>query len=313
MAVSIPGYQQDLPDEMVLGYIAWYTITHPKVAHEELVEWIDELGLSPSIVSKTGPRTGDAFKRACRYSERKGVPIPGSENTVNIMFRSVATTTTEVERHMVAEVVDPNGRRLHYHTAATMVLNRKTNVLNTTTNRVAGPLQEILDESLTAFKANLEDALKYVDPQALRRLIRQQLRLMLAISVRPKGSVYYFPGAYREQGEALEELCERIGSGSGFHMLPLVNTRKQRDMIKVAFTKDIHEEAQQVFQDLRKLSSKKEVQASVVAALKSRVDTVERMVDSYESLIDEQLTQAKAEAVMMRKELMSILMSGAVK
>ena len=311
--VNIPNYGTGIPDELVLGYISWYTVTHPKVPHDDIVKWVDELGLSPTILSKNPPRTGDAFKRACRYSEVKGIAIPGTDNTANIMVRKVATTPSEVERHMVVEVVDPTGRRLEYHDFAEMVLDRKQNVLRVTRNSIGGSIKPILDDAIELFQQNFHDALTYVDPQVLRRMIRTQLKLMSAISVRHKGSVYYFPAKYREQGEALEEFCRRLGSGSGFHTLPLVNTAKQREMVKAAFQQGVHEDAQQLIVEMRRIKNQgKKVSAGAIADMKRRVDHIESLVADYESLIQGQLTQAVTESKMLKKELVELLTSGMV-
>ncbi len=312
MVITIPHYDQNIPDELILGYISWYTVTHPKVGHDDIVAWVNELNLSPSILSRNPPRTGDAFKRACRYSERKGIAIPGSEHEANVMIRKVATTPTEVERHMVVEVVDAEGRRLEYYDFAEMVLDRTNNVLHVTRKKLSGPIQPILDEAIELFQRNFDDALKYVDPQVLRRMIRTQLKLMSAISVRHKGSVYYFPAKYKAQGEALEEFCRRLGDGSGFHTLPLVNTEKQREMVKAAFQQDVHDDAQQLIVEMRRMKTQGKVAAGALAAVKRRVDTIQSMVDDYQSLVEGELTQASIEAQLLKNQLMDLLTSGIV-
>ena len=145
MTSPLPGYGKGLTDDLILGHVAWYTITKPRLTHDQIMSLVTDLGLDANIIPKP-PRAGDAFKRACRYSERNGLPVPYSDNTANFMIRAVAQTITEVERHLMLEIVDPNGRRLEYHKAAELQFDRGTSVLSVSAKAISKDMDELTQE-----------------------------------------------------------------------------------------------------------------------------------------------------------------------
>ena len=163
-----------LPDELLLGHIAWYTVTQPTVTHEDVSRLATENNLTARFVPKE-PRLGDAFKRACRYSERKGIPIPHTSNTASVMIRDVDTTITHVERHMVLEIRDPDGRKLEYYDAVRLVFDRKDEVLNATKLSLPGSYQTIIDLAAQEFLTKFGIARKTIDAQQIRLQIRNEL------------------------------------------------------------------------------------------------------------------------------------------
>lgn len=309
----IPGYGANLTDEMTLGYICWYTITTPKITHERMVELVTDLELDPFILPNP-PRRGDAFKRACRYSEQNGLSIPGSENKANILIRSVANTATEVERHMVVEIVDPNGRRLEYIDAAHLKFDRANSRLKVAKRNLETSYDNMVVRAINMFNDNFEDAAKHIDAQVIRRMIRDQLTRMGSVSVRRHGSVYFYPQKYQNLGEALEQFCRHMGPGSDFHTLPLVDTTKQREMVSAAFQDEVHERAVQIMSELATYrDTKKKI---TIRAWTEYRQELQHLVDTrgdYTSLVSNELSKAEVELTALQKSLEDFLSSGLVK
>lgn len=298
---------------MTLGHIAWYTVTKPRVTHEELEEMVSDLSLSKSPLPNA-PRMGDAFKRACRYSERKGVPIPGTDTFANFLIRKVAQNADEVERHLVLEIVDTKGRRLEYHVVAEMTFDRKKTSLKVSQRKVDDTLNLLTQETLKMFTDNFDTAAKYLDAQVLRLFIRDQLALMSATSVRSQGSVYFIPIQAKEQTEALEQLCNRLGAGSMFHALPLIDTSKQREMIIAAFENEVHEEATQLIAELTsKRNQGKEITAKAWEKYKERFNRLKKGANSYAEIVDDELEKVKLEIKSLDNNLSKFLTDGLVK
>jgi Family of unknown function (DUF6744) len=310
----LPDYAAGLPDEAILGYIAWYTVTQPIVTHEQLEEMVADLPLSQTILPKA-PRMGDAFKRACRYSERKKVPIPGSADTfANFLIRNVTQDADEVERHLVLEIVDEEGKRLEYHVVAQMTFNRTKSNLYVRQLQVDDNLLTLTKETLKMFTDNFDKATKYLDAQVLRLMVRQQLELMSATSVRAQGSVYFIPVASKEQTEGLETLCQRLGNGSAFHSLPLIDTTKQREMVKSAFEKDVHDQAAQL---IAELTSKRRNGTALTAKAwekyQGKFKKLKASAGDYATIVDDELDKVKIEIESLNKNLTEFLTEGLVK
>lgn len=307
----IPGYE--LPKDLTIGFICWYTITTPRVTHEQMVELVTDLQLDPFVLPNP-PRRGDAFKRACRYSEQNGLTIPGSENKANILIRSVANTAAEVERHMVVEIVDPEGRTLEYIDAAHLKFNRSSNRLHVAKRKMESAYDTMVLKAINIFNDNFEDAAKHIDAQVIRRMIRDQLTRIGAISVRRQGSVYFYPQKHHAIGLALEQFCQHMGKGSDFHNLPLVDTTRQREMVSAAFQDEVHERAIQIMAELESFRSQNK-QITIRAWTEYRRE-LQHLVDTkgdYSSLVSDELTKADVELSGLQKSLEDFLASGRVK
>jgi len=303
MDTPIPGYQ-GLSDELTLGYIAWYTIRKPLITQDELAALVTKLGLDPKVVPPE-PRVVDAFKRACRYSEQKGIPIPLSNNTGNILIRSVAQTPKEVERHMVLEEVDPQGRTLDYHSMIEFKFIRATDVLQVNRAKVER-FEEIVDRALNTFMQNFKEATVYVDAQLVRRMIRDQLDRMMALPVRQQGSVYFIPQKEKARTLALEELCTALrrgvgGEGSAFYSLPLVDTRKQRQMVQSAFEEEIHNESAQLIADMKGIS--KELSPKAWAKYRTKLKHLQEKYKEYGGMVETEMSKASLELGVVEKQL----------
>ena len=307
----IQGYT--VPDERLLGHLAWYTISQPRVTHEQLEEMVSDLPLNKSILPSK-PRLGDAFKRACRYSERKGIPYNGTDQFVNFLIRKVTTNAKQVVRHLVLEIVDEEGETLEYHDVAHLTFDRKKETLHVRKLKINDTLDELTQETLSMFTNNFDDACKYLDAQVLRLMIRDQLDIMGSISVRKQGSVYFIPKKSKDRTEALETLCTRIGNGSIFHAVPLVDTSKQREMVTEAFEGEVHDEATQLISELaQKREDGKQITMRAFENYRSRFNKLRTNAKEYAELVDNELTKAKTEVQALDSHLTKFLTDGLVK
>jgi len=313
MTSPIPGYGAGLTDELILGHIAWYTITKPQLTHDDILELVTDLGLDANIVPKP-PRAGDAFKRACRYSERNGIPVPYSENTANYMIRSVAQTMEEIERHLMLEIVDPNGRRLEYHKAAELKFNRKDSKLSVSVKKVSQDMDPITKETLDKFAAELSYATKYIEAQVIRRMIRQQLDNVHAVLARSKGSVYFVPNKYKDKLQALEEFTASCGEGSVFHTIPLIDTAKQQELIANAFNESVHDTATQIIVELQSFTDQqKSMTVNAWNDYKKKFDALVKKNNEYTELVDFELDKSTLELEVLQEHLNDFLLSGNIK
>ena len=312
MTTPIPGYAENVSDDRLLGHIAWYTITQPHVTHEQLAEMVSDLPLNKQLLPSK-PRLGDAFKRACRYSERKGLSYK-DDQFVNFLIRKVTQSTDEVIRHIVLEIVDSEGETLEYHDVAHLRFDRKKNILNVRRLNLNDELDKLTQETLEAFTDNFDHASKYLDAQVLRLMIRHQLDGMGAISVRKQGSIYFAPLGVKDKTEALETLCQRLGDGSMFHALPLVDTTKQREMISAAFEEEVHDEAIQIITELK---SKKVKGSSMTAgafdSYRIRYNQLKTNAAEYAEIVEGEMVKTKTEIKALDQHLMEMLTEGLVK
>lgn len=313
MNSPLPGYGKGLTDDLILGYIGWYTVTQPRLTHEDILDLVIQEGLDLSIVPKP-PRPGDAFKRACRYSEVSGIPVPYTSDVANFMFRPVAQTLEEVERHLVVEILDKNGRKLSHHTAAELQFNRSGSKLHVTVHKINEDVDQLVVSVMDDFAGILKDSTVYIEAQVIRRMIRAQLETCHAILARAKGSVYFVPKKHKNTIEGLENFLSHCGPGSGMHTLPLVDDTKQQEFISSAFTDGVHDQANQILSELKSLvTQEKEISANQWNDYKQRLDGLKSKRDEYDTLVDFELSAAETELDAVETYLTEFLLTGLIK
>ena len=361
----LAGYGAGIRKETLLGWVAWYGISDPMVKYDDLKKKVIDLGLDVSALPAP-LRAGDSFKRACRYAEQKKLPY--GNLFINTMIRSVSQNTETVERHLVVEIVDANGRRLEYEVAAHLILDKftftvtwnedgdsakprqrttkhkadavsiRTNVesekgfdpdswnlrlaesedaaltINRTDWAKKPKNRAIVNEALDRFQDEYTAATTYLDSQTLRQMVRRQLTLMRAFLLRRNGSVYFVPKDQEPEAIAMCDLLDWIGHGSGFHILPLVDTAKQREMIQAAFEDEVHESAQTMLNTLQEALHKQEpITKAAWLDYMNRKEALQELAGEYSGLIDKEFIKAGTELALLDDTMTELLKGGLIK
>lgn len=360
----LAGYGAGIRKETLLGWVAWYGISEPQVTHEKLRDKFKELGLDKDALPAP-IRPGDAFKRACRYAEQSKIAITGTDTYANVLIRNVAQTPEMIERHIVIEIVDAQGRKLDHQDAVALTFYKKrytvtghqdaadteedeeptkpsisehrfraeavaaSEALNDpdakiktadsptldinilwTDKKAAGLITQAVDR----FREEFASASVFIDSQTLRGVIRRQLDLMRSFLLRSGGSVYFVPKSEEKKAIALTVLHEWIGNGSGFHILPLIDTEKQREMIQAAFEDEVHEEAKQMIFKLREaINDKTPLTAKQFTELRERKEALQSRAKEYSDLIDHEFIKAGTELALLDDAMSEVFMGGLVK
>lgn len=321
----LAGYGAGIRKETLLGWVAWYGISDPQVEYEPLKQKFEDLGLDEGALPAP-LRPGDSFKRACRYAQESKIPVPGTDLYANILIRKVTTDTNLLVWHMVVETVDAEGEKLGYDEIAALKFHKdqgtpdadgkpqgRLEILRTQTSHGKG-YRGLSDRAVARFRQEFEDAQKYIDSQTLRQTVRRQLDMMRAFLLRKNGSVYFVPTDQQPKAEALADLLDWIGNGSGFHILPLIDTDKQREMIQGAFEDEVHESAQRMINDLREAIVREEpiTNGAWVEMLDRKEKLLERARE-YSDLIDREFAKAGTELALLDDSLQEILTKGLIK
>lgn len=350
----LAGYGSGIRKETLLGWVAWYGISEPKVKWAALKKQFETLKLD--LAALPAPiRPGDAFKRASRYANQDKLVIPGTETYANVLIRNVAQSSEMIERHIVVEVVDANGRKLAHHDAVALTFYKKRYSLSWThrgksktedfnlrqevDDAAAGvvdpdmritesPLNElkvtklltekwarpIIDAAIAKFIAEFDFAREYLDGQTLRGVIRKQLDIMRAFSLKTGHSIYFIPKTEETKAIALTSLLQWMGNGSDFHILPLIDTEKQREMIQAAFEDEVHEEAKQMLYGLQEaLNTRTQLTAAQWLALRERKEALQSRAAEYSDLIDREFVKAGTELALLDDMMSQIFMDDLVK
>ena len=318
-ASTLVDYANGVPDELTLGSIVWYSVADPQITYEEMVTVATTAGIDLDLLpNRVAP--SDAFRRACKEVDRKDKkPLPwnGTGKHYTFMVRHIVDNATEVERHLVFETIDKNGRKLGHEDVGILLFDKKASTIkwSNLVDSVAYPtLAALVEDQHTALEKAYQHNVKHIDPQGIRHAVRQQLGLLQAIQVRPRGGVYFVPVSESEGVEALKRFLGAFGNESAFHALPLMDTTDQRGMIQNTFETSVHEESLALISELRKVkNTKKKLTKNQWQKYRTRFNELSRATSAYSDLVSDELDRAKTELTALHTNIMDILEKDLIK
>ncbi|MHB1418031.1 MAG: DUF6744 family protein [Bacillota bacterium] len=234
----------------ILGHLVWYTLSECFIDRATLRDYLDQVGLSDSCMPAE-IRMPDAFRKASSAAEKKRVPSNLEGMFHNYLIREVASDNKSIVRHVVLETVDAKNKRLAYQSdAAKIILNRDNGTIESFTSM---PDLEAVCEQI---RLDYQNYLDHHDSSALRRMLYGILSGMAPINVRPSGGVYFVPAMYQDDLRKMINLVGMLGKNSEGFMVPMMDTRENRDMVRSKLTEHLRSTLSQLARVLKGEESK---------------------------------------------------------
>lgn len=225
MAIDIQNVMavQNEKQEGVIGHLCWYSVGEHLVTRDELKAKLVASGLGEGWLPNE-IRVADAFRRATREVQRRQKSsIPNV--FLNFLVREVFSDKDQVQRNVVIETVDQQGKRLDYNsTAAVLVLDKKTTSMFC---QIIDPqVEELVKEAEQTFKIYKDN----YSAQTIRIMAMNILKSMSPTPVRPNGGVYFVPSGHTEQLKKWVNFIKSLDKGEAFKV-PLVNSFDNLEMV----------------------------------------------------------------------------------
>lgn len=212
-----------------LGQLVWWSVGAPQVRAEDVEAMLAELGM---VIPPPNPIVPiDAFRRLTGGQRREYRLATGEEVTIDLhvaksrstmLARSIVRT---VRQGGIAVAIDKVGDCAFYKPPRGQ--NERAQMKVRLLPNPELPDAEQLEQFANDLRQEYRRALTYLDPQALRRLVRQHLAVSHALLLQ-KGP-YFLPRS--EDAEALAELLHRFGGGSQCLIFPVVDDEERRSII----------------------------------------------------------------------------------
>jgi hypothetical protein len=271
--------------DLFLGELVWFSVGEAaSIRHDVLLAELTTLKLEsfcPRI-----PRDDDVFRRTCSQHQRKRVPTALDGVFENYLIRDVKRGAGQVVKHIVVEQVDGANKRLDYTPAISLTFDSKTgkievDVLSATPDaQVMNVAQLILQD--------FEREKGMVNSYGVRDLFRSILSMTGATSVRPGGGVYFVMQAKVEFVDALETLATKV-SYVEVTSVPLVDDRKQREMVRKAVEAETTGEIDKMLAEIDEVMSGPEITSDRFMAMSTRMRDMRSRTQEYAELLDEEL------------------------
>lgn len=308
MTVSFNEYAKHLreSDVPVMGTLSWFHVpdsaqmTHKEFLH--LVETSDAPIKTPNV-----PKPADVFRRACNSAKNLKVPS-GRDTFMNYTMRDAGYDEGFVFRRMVEEEVDGKNHELGFRILGLATFS-KEGITTTYTPEIDTDdpafrewlkMQERVDNFLSAKMLHLP---AIAIREAARKGLEHHLR---GTRVRPSGGVYFVSMERMAQLEALDFVINSVPDCS-FHILPLVDDDRQREMLKEAFqAESIDDTGRLVAEMTELLNGDKAIPANTFLSLRDRYQFQKAKLDEYSELLSDQLSEAQAAMEICNKQLAAL-------
>jgi hypothetical protein len=216
-----------------------------------------------------------------------------------------------VERHIVRENVDAQGRSLSYDKIGEAIFYRaprRTNGrqrgfvssgervrFNLISTQVHPDEAALLQQMVTEVQNRYHHYCVNLDGNAIRKIVRDYVIDLNAISVKPSGGVYFVHKDKRDRLQAIQQFVQGLGTGSTFHTLPLVDTDEQRDMLSDAFQTEVESDVEELLRDIAALNEQftgKDIPSEKYDAVLERYTTLITRSEEYTTVLG--ASQARA-------------------
>lgn len=262
--------QQKYDPDMFIGFMCWYYV--PGDVPITLRDWIAAIvGTSLSNMVPTAPRAVDGMKRAMNGHMAR---IEDDGFIHKVLARESGKDDEKVYRTLVVEKLDAEEQRLFYEEVIKFTYDRdlgyklargegdiskvltyeKLVGFTKLSNVVAGEIENRVYAIIEKFKRELGSLGAIKIREMLRKDIEGNQRGVL---VRESGGVYFVFSANDERLHALDELVTKLGNGCQFHLLPIMDDGKQREMLRAAFEAESAGEVDRLMDYIRELKAGK--------------------------------------------------------
>jgi hypothetical protein len=296
----------------ILGRLMWFSVSEPRIKYDDLEQRLKDLGLNTGYLP---PRTRgvDAFRNATKASWRKRVK--DGEITENYMLREVVCDDDHVVQHVMRETVNARNERLAYDRVGTATFYRpdgshphgRVLVVNEAPffdDRLKG----IVDGIAENIHSEFTDRVQFLHSNAIRGIIRNILRSINSVTVRPSGGVFFAADDHKETVAALTQLLNSFDGECHMHNLPLIDAEDQREMLVSAFEHEAVVEIERIMGDVGDLlTSGKRVTVARADEFLSQYRRLTAKLQEYQGLLDDQMERVGDTLTLFNKQVETLV------
>lgn len=276
---------ETLDDSFYLGRVVWYSLTeNSRVNHGDFCRAVHDQNMNWDLPPVVRPH--DLFRRVTTEAQIRKHPTTQIGEFVNYNFREVGSDNDHIWRQLVAEVVDRSGHRLSYTVVHEVRFNRNPIVIfdgnicpDGTDPDLLVPVDAIVADVRSNFAIQYDTLTSFTIREFVRRIIRGCGATVLRDGV-------YFVSGHQDELDALDAIVNAI-PGALFHSLPLIDDRKQRDMLRQAFEDESIGEIDKLINEVTELlRGDKKVSTKRFGDFLGRYNDVKGKVVDYSDLLD---------------------------
>lgn len=283
---------KNINENDILGNLMWYSVGKQLVNATELHTKLVQSGLEESWMPNQ-IRSVDAFRRATKEVEtRKLTDVANIYE--NYIIREVFADSDTVQRNIVVETVDQNGKRLDYNSEAAVITLDKTsgNISFVTTSEQTTEMCKDIENRYTVYK-------EHYSAQQVRVMVNKILQSLAPVPVRPNGGIYFIPNSHTEQLKKLVAFTGSLENSEGFK-IPVVDTFDNKQMV----THKLNDHLDDI---LNQCKSSENLQKAQIKAIINDAKSVIQDYNNYKSIVSDDSNKLENKIELIRSEVAKML------
>jgi hypothetical protein len=286
---TLTSYEQQVTTgsfkDAILGQVVWYSIPEETIPHDTVLQACKAQGIegyAPAI-----PRPPDVFRRACKAAHRR-IGRKDDPQRFTYEFKSIDHDDQQIFVKLVRETVDAKTNKgIEWARMANVTFQRDTHIIDVV------ELPDLDDEgrdALRVLKQTFTDENGKVNSAHLRRMIQQVLSDCLATAIRPSGGIYFVTESNSEKLRKLSNVINGLPNGTSMHLLPLLDTADQRQMLQGAIEAELADEMDaNLSKIVETLKAGSKISADRFTQLTANLHRSGRKGNAYAQLLSKQL------------------------
>ena len=304
-------------EDATIGYLVWYGV--PGDCNVTLAEWLRDVAdteVSDMIPKATRPV--DAFKQA--VSRAKGVrkfeyaAHGGQTYTYKFLPRDVGFDEDSYLKAIVVEELDSQRHSLSHETVVDLIYDRENEIILTPDYKPAlqdlpDEIQESVRERVGLIQEEYHAAIRCLNPAKIRNVIQEELKWRQgSILVRESGGVYFTPSRSRLRLQALDGFVNDSLPGPSMHMMPILDTDRQRAMIREAFENEVTNATESLMTELTSVLKGEAGTLTHKRAVgyMAQYQRMHSQMEEYTGILDTTLGYAETRLSLLHKQVLEL-------
>lgn len=294
MANAIYHSNKDIPIEMTLGNLLYYSLSDMRIKESELTQLFIDNQLPTSYIRKIS--VSDAFRRASSSIKNTNLYITDSNTGVTTKLKvevdEVKSDVNSIKRIIGVKSIDEKNEEIAYIPVASVEFLRDTGTITTLIEDAYANVKSI-NSVCSEVVNNFREWSVYHNKDTIRNTILRIINDTHPVSLTPTGLCKFIPRSHTDTLHSLkkmlkdmEKYCLNSGEHNFMEIIPVINTEEQQDLIKNASTRELKEELFGFTQELKDvLQARQTLPSRTVTSYLERFKTLTEKVNDYENLL----------------------------
>lgn len=307
MSTAICQANKDLPVEMTLGNLLFYSLSDMKIAEGDLLSIFKSNHIPEKYVRKISKP--DAFRRATSSIKNRTMFItnpnnPSSNIKIKIEVDEVRSDDGGITRIVGKKLIDEKNESVHYDPVAELLYDRSKESYSYRLLDLTSDTWQQYTDLCQEVDQNYSDWSIYHTKDTIRNTINRIITDTHPVNLTPSGLCKFVPKSHTDLLYSLKEALSQMNSycqsnqSNFMEIIPVINTDEQSDLIKNASVNELKNSLFGFTQELKEvLTNRTVLPARTVTSYLDRFKEMKEKVDDYESLLGNYLGFLKVQLV----------------